>query len=44
MITLIHRLKAYYAGDPRVYVSGNLLVFYEPGNRRRHVSPASTYS
>src|ERR1700726_1977962 len=39
MATLIQTLSAYYADDPRVYVSGNLLVFYEPGNRRRHVSP-----
>jgi Uma2 family endonuclease len=36
---LIQTLSAYYANDPMVYVSGNLLVFYEPGNRRRHVSP-----
>jgi len=39
MATLIQTLSAYYADDPMVYVSGNLLVFYEPGNRRRHVSP-----
>jgi Uma2 family endonuclease len=39
MMALIQTLSAYYADDPRVYVSGNLLVFYEPGNRRRHVSP-----
>ena len=39
MAALIQTLSAYYADDPRVYVSGNLLVFYEPGNRRRHVSP-----
>jgi hypothetical protein len=25
--------------SPRVYVSGNLLVFYVPGDKRRHVSP-----
>ncbi len=37
MAALIQTLSAYYADDPRVYVSGNLLVFYEPGNRRRHV-------
>jgi Uma2 family endonuclease len=29
----------YKAGDRRFYVSGNLLVFYEPGNRLRHVAP-----
>jgi Uma2 family endonuclease len=39
MIALIQTLGAYFAADPRVYVSGNLLVFYEPGDRRRHVSP-----
>jgi Uma2 family endonuclease len=32
-------LDAYYAPDEMVYVSGNLLVFYEPGNRRRHLAP-----
>src|SRR5262245_129652 len=36
---LIDMLKLFFTGVPRVYVSGNLLVFYEPGNRRRHVSP-----
>ena len=39
MNELIKTLQAYYASDPMVYVSGNLLLFYEPGNRRRHVSP-----
>ncbi len=39
MMALIQTLSAYYADDPMVYVSGNLLVFYEPGNRRRHLSP-----
>ncbi len=39
MMVLIQTLSAYYAAEPLVYVSGNLLVFYEPGNRRRHLSP-----
>ncbi len=39
MLVLIQTLSAYYAAEPLVYVSGNLLVFYEPGNRRRHLSP-----
>jgi Uma2 family endonuclease len=39
MNALIQTLAAYYAADPMVYVSGNLLVFYKPGNRRRHISP-----
>ena len=39
MNVLIQRLKVWYAAQPRVYVSGNLLLFYEEGNRRRHKSP-----
>ncbi len=38
MVELIQMLQAFFAGQ-RVYVSGNLLVFFERGNRRRHVSP-----
>jgi Uma2 family endonuclease len=32
-------LEMRYANDPNVYVSGNLLVYYIPENKRRHVSP-----
>jgi Uma2 family endonuclease len=39
MHVLIAILRWYYATDPQVYVSGNLLLFYERGNQRRHVSP-----
>jgi Uma2 family endonuclease len=39
MTSLIETLTAFFLASPRVYVSGNLLVFYEPGNRRRHLSP-----
>jgi Uma2 family endonuclease len=39
MMDLIESLEARYAADPDVYVSGNLLLFYEEGNKRRHVSP-----
>jgi Uma2 family endonuclease len=39
MTALIQALDAHFAQDPQVYVSGNLLVYYEPGNRRRHLSP-----
>jgi Uma2 family endonuclease len=39
MNDLIESLDAYFADDPTVYVSGNLLLFYEPGNRRRQISP-----
>ncbi len=38
MVALMAMLRAYHAGQ-QVYVSGNLLVFYQQGNRRRHVSP-----
>lgn len=38
MIDTIETLKAHFAGQ-LVYVTGNLLLFYEQGNRRRHVSP-----
>lgn len=38
MFAAIETLKMHYAGQ-RVYVSGNLLLFYRPGNKRRHVSP-----
>src|SRR5438874_1585552 len=39
MVMLIETLKAFYRDSPRTYVSGNLLIFYEQGNKRRHVSP-----
>jgi Uma2 family endonuclease len=39
MAELIETLKRFYASRRRVYVSGNLLLFYEPGNKRKHVSP-----
>ena len=32
-------LEMRYADDPNVYVSGNLLLFYVPQNKRRHVAP-----
>jgi Uma2 family endonuclease len=38
MVETIDSLKLYYAGQ-QVYVSGNILLLYHPGNRRRHVSP-----
>ena len=38
MFASIESLKLHYAGQ-QVYVSGNILLFYQPGNRRRHVSP-----
>jgi hypothetical protein len=34
----IETLRMFFAGQ-RVYVSGNILLYYKPGNKRRHVSP-----
>jgi Uma2 family endonuclease len=39
MVELIEVLQAHFAADPRVYVSSDLLIFYEEGNRRKHVNP-----
>jgi Uma2 family endonuclease len=39
MIDLIQTLQDYFAETPLVCVSGNMLMFYEEGNRRKHISP-----
>ena len=39
MMDLIQTLDHHHAADPMFCVSGNLLLFYEEGNRNRHVSP-----
>lgn len=39
MMDLIATLADHFAADPRTYVSGDLLLFDEEGNRRRHVAP-----
>ena len=39
MVDVIQTLQDRFAADPNVYVSGNLLLFYEEGNRRKHVAP-----
>jgi len=39
MAALIGTLKDWFAGEPDVYVSGNLLVYYQRNNKRVHVSP-----
>jgi Uma2 family endonuclease len=39
MMDLIRALQDHYAGDPTAYVSGNMMMFYEEGNRRRHLAP-----
>ena len=36
---LVEILDDWFRNDPKAYVSGNLLLFYEEGNKRRHVSP-----
>jgi Uma2 family endonuclease len=39
MTELIAILQAFYAAEPLVYVSGNLLLFYKKDDRRKHLSP-----
>ena len=39
MTETIETLEDWFAPDPNVYVSGNLLVYYVPGNRYRHLAP-----
>jgi Uma2 family endonuclease len=39
MMDLIQTLGDYFEREPMVYVGGNMLVFYEEGNRRKHVAP-----
>jgi Uma2 family endonuclease len=39
IIALLDVLKARFASDPMVYVSANILIYYVPGRKRRHVSP-----
>ena len=39
MVRLIALLKFFFGGQ-RVYVSGNLLVYYEKGNRKRSLRRA----
>ena len=38
MFWIIHLLQRFFAGQ-RVYVSGNLLIYYEQGNPRKSVAP-----
>jgi len=35
----VKTLQRYFANEPLVYVSGNMFVYYEKGNPRKHVSP-----
>ena len=39
MAQLIATLQHFFRDQPNTYVSGNLLVFYRPNDKRRHVSP-----
>src|SRR5262249_19349312 len=39
MIDTILVLEDHFAGQPNVFVGGNLLLYYEEGNRRKHVAP-----
>jgi Uma2 family endonuclease len=39
MTALIEAIEDRFLNDTDAYVSGNLLLFYEEGNKRRHVSP-----
>ena len=39
MVQLIATLQQFYRDQPNTYVSGNLLVFYRPNDKRRHISP-----
>ncbi|MCA9794857.1 MAG: Uma2 family endonuclease [Candidatus Eremiobacteraeota bacterium] len=39
MFLLIQTLSDYYRDDPRVYVSGNILLFYQQGDKRKHLAP-----
>ena len=39
MVDLIESLKPFFAGEADVYVSGNLLLYYEPGNNQKSVAP-----
>ena len=38
-VDLIDVLEHRYRDRADVYVSGDLLIFYEPGNKKRHVAP-----
>jgi Uma2 family endonuclease len=39
LTNLIETLDVWFAGDAQTYVSGNMFVYYVPGDRLRHVSP-----
>ncbi|MBA4187613.1 MAG: hypothetical protein C0467_06295 [Planctomycetaceae bacterium] len=39
LLGTINKLEHHFATNPDVYVSGNLLVYYEKGNKKRRVAP-----
>src|SRR5437879_6019125 len=39
MIFSVHTLKDYYEHVPNVHVTGDLLLYYVEGDKRRHISP-----
>lgn len=39
MIYCIAALRAFFQGQPQIYVSGNLFIYYEEGNPTRNISP-----
>jgi Uma2 family endonuclease len=39
LLQTIDLLRRHLADDPASYVSGNMLMYYVPGNKRKHVSP-----
>jgi Uma2 family endonuclease len=39
IIDTIQVLKDHFAAQPNIYVCGNLLLYYEEGNPRKHVAP-----
>lgn len=39
MTGLIEALDLHFADEEQIYISGNLFVYYVPGNKLKHVSP-----
>ena len=39
LLHLVEMLRVWLAGDDMAYVSGNVFLYYVPGNRLRHLSP-----
>ncbi len=39
LFDLVYRLRRWFEADPTAYVSGNMLLYYVQGDKRKHVSP-----